>query len=165
MMVRWHLSVALTIFASGLAWAGAPPPAQPGDLQIVHACLTSRTASLSSTCIVVASDACLKGATSPQQRAQCMTRERAVWDLFLNNDYQALMANLRFKARRELRIIERRFLAATERRCNFVRTAREREYAHDVERAEIEKCWMQATAVQWLWLRDFVDLAKPEKFQ
>ena len=165
MMVRWHLSVALTIFASGLAWAGVPPPAQPGDLQIVHACLTSRTASLSSTCIGVASDACLKGTTSPQQRAQCMTRERAVWDLFLNNDYQALMANLRFKARRELRIIERRFLAATERRCNFVRTAWEREYAHDVERAEIEKCWMQATAVQWLWLRDFVDLAKPEKFQ
>ena len=92
-----------------------------------------------------------------------MTRERAVWDLFLNNDYQALMANPRLKMRRELRIVERRFLTATERRCNFVRTARE--YAFYVQLAEIEKCWMQATAVQWLWLRDFVDLAKPEKFQ
>ncbi len=164
MTVRSLLGFAITLLFAGVASAAGPlPPVQQDDLQIVQSCLSSKTESLGSTCIGVAADACLKSADSQQRMTHCMTRERVVWDLFLNNDYQAIMSNLRFKGRNELREVEREFLRSTERRCTFIRAAWG--YSSYIQVVEIEKCWMQATAVQWLWLRNFVEFAKPEKFQ
>jgi uncharacterized protein YecT (DUF1311 family) len=160
MIARFLFVALLLALPAREALAGRPLPlALPQDVRAVQACLGSRTSDLSATCIGVMSASCLKTADSQQRMTQCMIRERAVWDLFLNNDYQAVMANLRPAAREQLRAIERQFVSGTERRCTFIRTAMG--YSTYIQVVEIERCMMHATAVQWLWLRDFQ--MKPEK--
>ena len=160
MFARAVIVAALFVVPAGPVLAGGPlPPALPQDVQDVQACLSSRTADLAATCIGVTAAACLKTADSQQRMTQCMIRERAVWDLFLNNDYPAVMETMRPAAREELRAIERQFVSGTERRCTFIRTAMG--YSSYIQVVEIERCMMHATAAQWLWLRDFQ--MKPEK--
>lgn len=162
MFARWCSAIcALAVIATaGTAAAGGPlPPPRPEDLQAVQACLSSRVEFEAVSCIGVAANACLKTADSQQRMTQCMIRERAVWDLFLNNDTPAVMAVLRPPAQRELREIERHFVADTARRCTFIRVAAG--YSSYIQVVEIEECMMHAAAVQWLWLREFP--MKPEK--
>lgn len=157
----WKIPLlAVALFGStGLAAASGPlPPPRPDDMQAVQACLSSREELEQGTCIGAASTLCLKKADSQQRMTDCMTRERAVWDTFLNNDYQAVMqSRISPQARQALLDIERKFVADTEQRCTFIRTFAG--YSSFIQVVEIEECWMQATAVQWLWLRDFL----PEK--
>ncbi len=160
MIARFFFLALVLVLPARLGFAAGPlPPPMPQDVQAVQACLASRTADLAATCVGVMSASCLKTADSQQRMTQCMIRERAVWDLFLNNDYQAVMAGLRPAAREELRAIERQFVSGTERRCTFIRTAMG--FSSYIQVVEIERCMMHATAVQWLWLRDFQ--MKPEK--
>ena len=151
--------LAVALFGStSVAGAGGPLPApRPDDLQAIQACLSSRTAYEQGSCVGAASTICLKTADSQQRMTNCMTRERAVWDLFLNNDYQAIMQGANPKVRQALLDIERKFVADTDQRCTFIRTFAG--YSSYIQVVEIEECWMHATAVQWLWLRDFL----PEK--
>jgi uncharacterized protein YecT (DUF1311 family) len=143
---------AWTAFAGNGA-RGTLPAALPQDVQAVQACLGSRDAFQAPSCIGAAANACLKTADSQQRMTQCMIRERAVWDLFLNNDYQVVMSVMRPEAQGELREIERAFVRDMERRCTFIRKAWG--YSSYIQVVEIEECMMHATAVQWLWLRDF----------
>jgi hypothetical protein len=83
-----------------------------------------------------------------------MVRERAVWDTFLANDMEVVMVHLSPAARSELLEIDRHFRADTDRRCTFIRKAAG--YSSYIQVVEIEECAMHATAVQWLWLRDFL---------
>lgn len=145
---------------------GKLPPAAPHDVQAVQACLGSRSQFDAASCIGVVANACLKTADSQQRMTHCMIREHTVWDLFLNNDYPEVLKGLAPAAQRELRDVERQFVANTERRCAFIRTAMG--FSSYVQVVEIEECWMHATAVQWLWLRDFLPIKekgpKPLKY-
>jgi uncharacterized protein YecT (DUF1311 family) len=160
------VSVSLGVLA-GFARAGGPlPAALPQDVQAVQACLGSRQAMQQASCIGTVATPCLQTADSQQRMTQCMIRERAVWDLFLNNDYPEVMKSLAPAAQRELREVERQFVTNTERRCTFIRTAMG--FSSYVQVVEIEACMMHATAVQWLWLRDFLPVKekgpKPYKY-
>ena len=146
-------AASLLVLANTATAAGRLPPAAPGDVQAIQACLGSRNVNLAASCIGVVADACLKTADSQQRMTQCMVRERAVWDLFLNNDYPVVLSVMRPGARNELREIERAFVRDMERRCTFIRTAWG--YSSYIQVVEIEQCMLRATAVQWLWLRDF----------
>ncbi len=156
MTVRRLLAIALSFaaLASAATAGGKLPPPLPQDVRAVQACLGSRQAMQQAACIGTVADACLKTADSQQRMTQCMVREHAVWDLFLNNDYPEVIKGLAPAAQRELLAVERQFVANTERRCAFIRTAMG--FSSYVQVVEIEECWMHATAVQWLWLRDFL---------
>jgi uncharacterized protein YecT (DUF1311 family) len=157
---------ALAGVANTASAGGKLPPAAPHDVQAVQACLGSRWQFDAASCIGAVANACLKTADSQQRMTQCMVRERAVWDLFLNNDYPEVMKSLAPAAQRELREVERQFVTNTERRCTFIRTAMG--FSSYVQVVEIEACMMHATAVQWLWLRDFLPVKekgpKPYKY-
>lgn len=146
--------LALAVLSGHADAGGKLPPAAPQDIASVQACLSSRQAMQQASCIGAAADVCLKTADSQQRMTNCMVRERAVWDLFLNNDYPEVMKGLRPEAQRELLEVERQFVANTERRCTFIRKAAG--YSSYIQVVEIEECMMHATAVQWLWLRDFL---------
>jgi uncharacterized protein YecT (DUF1311 family) len=143
-------SITLLVAASFIAMEGAAsaggqlPPAAPQDVQAVQ----------QASCIGAVADVCLQTADSQQRMTQCMVREHAVWDLFLNNDYPEVMKGLAPAVQRELLEVERQFVSGTERRCTFIRKAMG--YSSYIQIVEIEECWMHATAVQWLWLRDFL---------
>jgi uncharacterized protein YecT (DUF1311 family) len=152
---------------TGSAGAGASLPAPlPQDVQAVQACLGSRQAMQQASCIGTVADVCLKTADSQQRMTHCMVREHAVWDLFLNNDYPEVMKSLAPAAQRELLEVERQFVTGTERRCTFIRKAMG--FSSYIQVVEIEECWMHATAVQWLWLREFLPVKekgpKPYKY-
>lgn len=156
MQLKFGGFLALFLAIVSAAQAGGPlPPPRPDDLKAVQTCLASRDEFSQASCIGAASTVCLKTADSQQRMTDCMTRERAVWDTFLNNDYQAIMqSRTNPQARQALLDIERKFVADTEQRCTFIRTFAG--YSSFIQVVEIEECWMQATAVQWLWLRDFL---------
>lgn len=156
MTVRRLLAIAVSFAAlTSVATAGGKlPPPLPQDVQAVQACLGSRQAMQQAACIGTVSDVCLKTADSQQRMTQCMVREHAVWDLFLNNDYPEVMKGLAPAAQRELLEVERQWVNNTERRCTFIRKAMG--FSSYVQVVEIEECMMHATAVQWLWLRDFL---------
>jgi uncharacterized protein YecT (DUF1311 family) len=130
-----------------------PPAALPQDIQAVQACLGSRQAMQQASCIGAAANPCLQAADSQQRMTACMMRERVVWDLFLNNDYPEVLKSLPPRPREALRAIQRNFITERDRRCTFVRMASG--YSSYIQVAGIEECMMHATAVQWLWLRNF----------
>jgi hypothetical protein len=144
----------LAAMANGANAGGKLPPPRPEDLEALQACLGSRVAFEAASCIGAAANACLKTADSQQRMTQCMVRERAVWDTFLANDMEVVMVHLSPAARSELLEIDRHFRADTDRRCTFIRKAAG--YSSYIQVVEIEECAMHATAVQWLWLRDFL---------
>lgn len=154
------LMLSLLVPLSAFAYGQLPKPL-PVDLSQLQACLSSRPETLSSTCIGVVAHECLKSADSQQRMTACMVREHVVWNLMLSNDTQALMASLKPGPKQALQEIEREFLASTEKRCAYIRTLWG--YSSYIQVVEIERCWMQAKAIHWLWLRGFVEFAKPEK--
>ena len=153
MFARWFFAFGLLAVQTGSSWAsGLLPDALPQDVRSVQACLASRSGDLAAACIGVTARACLKPGDGPDRTAQCLVRERAVWDLFLNNDYQGAMMALYPAARRELTAIEREWVVEMERRCAFIRTAAPP--AATPPFVEVERCKLNATATQWLWLRE-----------
>ena len=143
---------AAALLASFAATASAAPPPDPGaDARLIAACVAG-SGNLEPTCIGRMADACLKTADSTQRMAECETHELKVWDGWLNRDYAVVMARLNPRARAALRGIERAFVADTARRCGFVATVNG---ATTMNAPSVAECRLRATAVQWLWLKDF----------
>ena len=141
------LAVCAPATASGLL----PEPRQQ-DVQAVQACLGSRNLNLAVTCVGTVADACMATVRNQQPlMAECIVRERTVWDRFLNNDYEAVIAALRPGVREQVRAVEADYAINLDRRCGLVREAWGDGYAI----TDIEQCKLRATAMQWLWLRDF----------
>jgi uncharacterized protein YecT (DUF1311 family) len=74
-------------------------------------------------CVGVIADACLEKSDDPSTfgMADCSRREYAVWDDRLNATYQKLMKELDAKQQRELRELQRAWIAFSNRKCAFYR--------------------------------------------
>ena len=155
--MTFRVSVALLAFlvvgSLPIVAGGLLPEVRSRDTQTLFACLNSRTADLAASCIGDVARQCIKPGDGIEQRAECIVRERAVWELLLNNDYEGALAAIRPAAQSGLREIQVRFLNDMERRCTFVREASGTSSPDQI--VEIEQCKLRATATQWLWLREF----------
>jgi len=143
------LAAALALLAPFGAARAQPSPA--ADAGVVSACLAG-AGNLEPACIGAVAEACLNTADSTQRMGDCETRELKVWDGWLNRDYAAAMARLPVAAKTELRAIERAFVADKDRRCGFVATVGG---PTTMNTPHIQECQLRATAIQWLWLKDF----------
>lgn len=143
---------AAALLASFTAAARAAPPRDPdADARLIAACVAG-SGDLETSCIGRMADACLKTADSTQRMAECETRELKIWDGWLNRDYAAVMARLNPRPRAALRGIERAFVADVARRCGFIATVNG---PTTMNAPHVAECRLRATAVQWLWLKDF----------
>ena len=148
------LSIAAVI---SLQWAQATParsePTGPaGDAHTLSDCV-AKAGNLEPGCIGLVADACLKTADSQERMGDCETRELKVWDGWLNRDYQVLMSKSLAGAQVRLRTIERAFVADTDQRCGFVTVVNGPTFLNVLPEQE---CRLRATAIQWLWLKDFI---------
>ncbi len=143
---------AAALLASFTAVARAAPPPDPdAGARLIAACVAG-AGNMATSCIGLMADTCLKTADSTQRMAECETHELKIWDGWLNRDYPAVMARLKPRARTALRRIEHAFVAETARRCGFIATVNG---PTTMNAPHVAECRLRATAIQWLWLKDF----------
>jgi uncharacterized protein YecT (DUF1311 family) len=147
-------TVAIAIMSGLALHSSASAAGDPLDARKIDLCLEQRGENLAAGCIGIVMDECLKTADSQERMWLCVKRERAVWDDWLNRDYDTVMGTLAPPARSELRDIERAFVAGMERKCTFVRVATG--MTSTIQLPDIENCYLHETAEQWLWLRTFL---------
>ena len=146
------VAVALSLTASlASPMFGGPATARPGhdDVTRIDACLAG-AGNLSSACIGIVADACLKMADSTERMGDCEARERAVWEAWLKRDSIAAKARLKPPASTRFAEIQAAFEADTARRCDFVAVLNG---PTTLNRPASEECALHAAAEQWLWLR------------
>lgn len=113
---------------AGLLAAVQPAVAQdatPADRATVQKCLDEKIAASEERegCVGVIADPCLEKSEDPSTfgMADCSRREYAVWDDRLNETYRKLMKELDAKQQRELRELQRAWIAFSDRKCGFHR--------------------------------------------
>ncbi|HEY3799074.1 MAG TPA: lysozyme inhibitor LprI family protein [Caulobacteraceae bacterium] len=146
------LIAALAALALPQSSFAATPAPSPADARTLTDCV-AKAGNLETGCVGLVADACLKTADSQERMGDCETRELAIWDAWLNRDYQAEMGKLPAAAQVKLRAIERAFIADRDSRCGFYAVVNGPTYLNVLPQ---QTCALQATAVQWLWLKDFV---------
>ena len=150
------LAAAAALLPAPSLAAEAPAPA---DAKVIDACLASAKASAGrAACIGRVSSPCLEDAGTTAAMIACADRENRVWDARLNRDYPKLMALLPDEAKTLLRDIERAFVTAKSQRCGFDYVANGGGTMWSVSDAE---CEAEATARQWLWIADKIDMLTP----
>lgn len=149
------LLVSCPAFAGGpLAEMGPLPAPEPKDAREIAACVAEKGDNLSSACIGIIADACLKHADSTERMRDCVTREVSVWDAWLNRDYRALRARLAPRSRQALQDIEMIFISEKGRKCSFGATLAGAQST--MQGPDVANCVLHETAEQWLWLRGFL---------
>lgn len=117
----------LTAWALLVVWP-QPAPAQDAtaaDHATVQRCLEEKVAAGEERerCVGVIADACLEKGEDPSTfgMADCSRREHAVWDDRLNATFRKLMKELEPKQQRELRDLQRGWIAFSDKKCAFYR--------------------------------------------
>jgi len=124
-----HRSFARMIFAAlllgGIGTAHAAEDATPADRAAIQRCLEEKAAAGEEreTCVGVIADACLDKSEDPSTygMAECSKREYLVWDERLNATYRKMMAELERDQQRELRDLQRAWIAFSDKKCSFYR--------------------------------------------
>jgi uncharacterized protein YecT (DUF1311 family) len=109
--------------------AFAAEDATPEDRATVQRCLETKATSGEErdTCVGSVADACLEQGEDPSTfgMAECSKREYLVWDERLNATYRKMMAELPADQRRELRDLQRAWIAFSDKKCGLYRVMQE----------------------------------------
>jgi uncharacterized protein YecT (DUF1311 family) len=116
----------IAAFALALAVpALAAEDATPADRAAIQRCLDEKAAvgEERDTCVGSLADACLDKGDDPSTygMADCSKREYLVWDERLNETYRRMMAELERDQQRELRDLQRAWIAFSDKKCSFYR--------------------------------------------
>ena len=125
-MRRIHASLIFAIVAlSVVGTARAAEDATPEDRAAIQRCLDEKAAAGEERegCVGLIADACLDKSEDPSTygMADCSKREYLVWDERLNATFRQMMADLSAEQRRELRDLQRAWIALSDRKCGFYR--------------------------------------------
>jgi uncharacterized protein YecT (DUF1311 family) len=123
-MHRTH-ALLIAVFALLAAPALAAEDAAPADRAAIQRCLEEKASAGEErdTCVGSLADACLEKGEDPSTygMAECSKREYLVWDERLNATYRTMMAELAPDQRRELRDLQRAWIAFSDKKCGFYR--------------------------------------------
>jgi uncharacterized protein YecT (DUF1311 family) len=131
------------------------------DVKAVQDCLESDKAAqhAGELCIGVVADPCLDapdGDQSTAGRVACTDRELAVWDQVLNENFRVLRDNLDAKQRIKLRDMQRAWVTARDKTCNFFW-----DYFQGTMATPMEAyCRMRETARRAMFIKRFRDEAE-----
>jgi len=116
------------VMLAGLLLAVQPVAAQDAtaaDHATVQRCLEEKVAANEERerCVGVIADPCLEKSEDPSTfgMADCSRREYAVWDERLNSTYRKLMKDIDAKQQRDLRDLQRAWIAFSDRKCGLYR--------------------------------------------
>jgi uncharacterized protein YecT (DUF1311 family) len=105
--------------------AFATEDATPADRAAIQNCLDEKAGAGEDRegCVGAVADACLEQGEDPSTfgMADCSKREYLVWDERLNDTYRKMMAELAPEQRRELRDLQRAWIALSDKKCGFYR--------------------------------------------
>lgn len=117
-------SLLVVVLATGGS-AAAADDATPADRAAIRNCIQERLVDGEELerCIGAIADPCLDKGDDPSTygMAECSKREYLVWDERLNAAYRKLMAELDAGQRRELRDLQRAWIALSDKKCGFHR--------------------------------------------
>jgi uncharacterized protein YecT (DUF1311 family) len=123
-----HRIHAFLIAAFALALAApalAVEDATPADRAAIQRCLDEKTVAGEERegCVGSLAEACLDKGEDPSTfgMAECSKREYLVWDERLNATYRKMMDELAPDQRRELRDLQRAWIAFSDKKCGFYR--------------------------------------------
>lgn len=123
--MRRHILPVIVLVLAGAGVAPAADDATPADRAAVQQCLDEKAVAGEEreSCIGVVADTCLDKGDDPSTygMADCSKREYLVWDERLNETYRKMMAELEPGQQRELRELQRAWIAFSDKKCGFYR--------------------------------------------
>ena len=122
----------------------------------IQACIKSKMATgVAETCIGIVSDPCLErnAAPSTADMVNCVAGERAVWDDILNETFRRLRDKLDDTQKTKLREMQRAWIAARDKTCEFLYDYFQGTMANPM----IAACKSRTTGRQALYLRSFAE--------
>jgi uncharacterized protein YecT (DUF1311 family) len=120
-LIRGVLAIGFFMLAGAGAFAAEKPDAR--DSAVIQDCIKTKTGSgwKWEACIGAVSEACAKDEASmaPSEVIACYERERLVWDDILNETYRRLREALDKEQQGKLRDMQRAWIAARDKSCEF----------------------------------------------
>ena len=160
-----HLMLALAFILTSVT-AKADPAEK--DAAVINACLTAldkgtaTQAVTLSTCLLKVADPCMGGdETSVPDRKQidCLDRERAAWDLIVNESYKTVLAAVEPEIAAKLREAQRAWIRDRDLTCGFYYDFFQGTMANPM----IAACTNSETARRAIFLRRFAEDVKGRK--
>lgn len=157
-MPNGYRAILLAVLAAGPVRAADAP--QAADVRAIEACVAdaAKTHKPPETCVGRVYGACVERESTTAAMNACVDREFLVWDTRLNRAYDKLMGLLEPDAKPLLREIERLFISAKDKKCQFDYVANGGGTMWSTTGSE---CAAAETARQSLWLADKIDMLSP----